>query len=47
MMHNFERMIDNLTKARDNAKDPDFKEIWDHKLHFLLKTLLRENYNGQ
>jgi len=45
-MHNFERMIDNLTKARDNAKDPDFREIWDHKLRFLLKTLLRENYNG-
>ena len=45
-MHNFERMIDNLTKARDNAKDPDFRAIWNYKLHFLLKTLLRENHDG-
>jgi len=45
-MHNFERLIDNLTKARDNAKDPDFIAIWNYKLRFLLKNLLRENYNG-
>ena len=26
-----------LTKARDNAQDPDFKLLWDQKLRQLIK----------
>tara|TARA_R100001163_G_C4885321_1_gene80773 strand:- start:346 stop:468 length:123 start_codon:yes stop_codon:yes gene_type:complete len=27
-----ERIIDRLTKAYEDANDPEFKKLWDHKL---------------
>ena len=31
------RRINNLIKAKDKAKDDDFKRIWNNKLHELLR----------
>ena len=37
-----ERIIDNLTKAFENAQDPECKRMWDHKLRCLLKETLQD-----
>ena len=36
-----------LTKARDNAQDPDFKLLWDQKLRELIRIaeLGRSSYD--
>ena len=37
---NFDRLIDRISSARDQARDPEFKMMWDHKLRVLLKETL-------
>ena len=36
----FDRLIDRISSARDQARDPEFKMMWDHKLRVLLKETL-------
>ena len=36
----FDRIVDRIVLARDQACDPEFKKMWDYKLRVLLKETL-------
>ena len=36
----FDRIIDRIVLARDQACNPEFKSMWDYKLRVLLKETL-------
>ena len=36
----FDRVVDRISLAREQAKNPEFKMMWDYKLRGLLKEKL-------